>query len=242
MFDPPCGVFLWAFYESYAFVWGAGVYLLHAGKGALRAELVGACRRQNSSYQLVDTEIGEGSDRSDDSWYVRSLATEMLLELGPRGSSDSQPVLVKALHSLDSEVRRTSAITLGKHGEVASHHAAALCTRMLANRPGVKSDDPDADLSEKIEVKTACMWALGQLDPESVVPLIHNLDDGLFHRNTEYRLAATEALTRLGPKAVALRKAGGGSRFSWWSWGAQCGWIFFGIIMIQLWKLWLDFC
>lgn len=143
---------------------------------------------------------------SDDSWYVRSLATEMLLELGPRGSSDSQPVLVKALHSLDSEVRRTSAITLGKHGEVASHHAAALCTRMLANRPGVKSDDPDADLSEKIEVKTACMWALGQLDPESVVPLIHNLDDGLFHRNTEYRLAATEALTRLGPKAVALRK------------------------------------
>lgn len=77
---------------------------------------------------------------------------------------------------------------------------------MLANRPGVKSDDPDADLSEKIEVKTACMWALGQLDPESVVPLIHNLDDGLFHRNTEYRLAATEALTRLGPKAVALRK------------------------------------
>ena len=36
MFDPPCGVFLWAFYESYAFVWGAGVYLLHAGKGALR--------------------------------------------------------------------------------------------------------------------------------------------------------------------------------------------------------------
>ena len=37
MFDPPCGVFLWAFYESYAFVWGAGVYLLHAGKGALRA-------------------------------------------------------------------------------------------------------------------------------------------------------------------------------------------------------------
>jgi len=142
----------------------------------------------------------------DDSWYVRSLATEMLLELGPRGAASSQPVLVKTLHSLDSEVRRTSAIALGRHGEVASPHAASLCTRMLANRPGVKSDDPDADLSERIDVKTACMWALGQLSPDSVVPLLHNLDDGLFHRNTEYRLAATEALTKLGPKAVALRK------------------------------------
>eukprot|EP00434_Breviolum_minutum_P015421 symbB.v1.2.013587.t2/scaffold964.1/size148446/3 len=147
-----------------------------------------------------------GTSGGDDSWYVRTLATEMLLELGPRGAASSQPVLVKTLHSLDSEVRRTSAIALGRHGEVASPHAASLCTRMLANRPGVKSDDPDADLSERIDVKTACMWALGQLNPDSVVPLLHNLDDGLFHRNTEYRLAATEALTKLGPKAVALRK------------------------------------
>lgn len=143
---------------------------------------------------------------SDDSWYVRSLATDMLLELGPRGAEESQPVLVKALHNLDQEVRSTAAIALGRHGQVASQHAAAVCSRMLANRPGVKSDDPDADLSEKMEVRVACMWALGQFHPDSVVPLLHNLDDGLFHRNTEYRLAATEALTNLGPRAVALRK------------------------------------
>eukprot|EP00434_Breviolum_minutum_P015422 symbB.v1.2.013587.t3/scaffold964.1/size148446/3 len=155
---------------------------------------------------MTDFKTHAKSGRGDDSWYVRTLATEMLLELGPRGAASSQPVLVKTLHSLDSEVRRTSAIALGRHGEVASPHAASLCTRMLANRPGVKSDDPDADLSERIDVKTACMWALGQLNPDSVVPLLHNLDDGLFHRNTEYRLAATEALTKLGPKAVALRK------------------------------------
>eukprot|EP00438_Fugacium_kawagutii_P032532 Skav202150 [mRNA] locus=scaffold970:142130:165817:- [translate_table: standard] len=145
---------------------------------------------------------------SDDSWYVRSLATEMLLELGPRGASNSQPVLVKALHSLDSEVRRTSAITLGKHGQVASHHAAALCARMLANRPGVKSDDPDADLSEKIEVRTACMWALGQLDPDSVVPLIHHLDDGLFHRNTESK-SRPKSKTEEEPKSRSKERSQG---------------------------------
>ncbi|CAJ1377036.1 unnamed protein product [Effrenium voratum] len=143
---------------------------------------------------------------SDDSWFVRSLATELLLELGPRGAENSQPVLVKALHNLDQEVRRTAAIALGKHGQVASCRASALCTRMLANRPGVKSNDPEVDLSERLDVKTACMWALGQLHPDSVVPLLHHLDDGLFHRNSEYRLAATEALHNLGPAAVELRK------------------------------------
>eukprot|EP00437_Effrenium_voratum_P029817 CAMPEP_0181415498 /NCGR_PEP_ID=MMETSP1110-20121109/10048_1 /TAXON_ID=174948 /ORGANISM="Symbiodinium sp., Strain CCMP421" /LENGTH=591 /DNA_ID=CAMNT_0023538403 /DNA_START=1 /DNA_END=1772 /DNA_ORIENTATION=- len=141
---------------------------------------------------------------SDDSWFVRSLATELLLELGPRGAENSQPVLVKALHNLDQEVRRTAAIALGKHGQVASCRASALCTRMLANRPGVKSNDPEVDLSERLDVKTACMWALGQLHPDSVVPLLHHLDDGLFHRNSEYRLAATEALHNLGPAAVEL--------------------------------------
>lgn len=44
------------------------------------------------------------------------------------------------------------------------------------------------------------------------------------------------------PKQWLSGRPDGGSRFSWWSWGAQCGWMFFGIIMIQLWKLWLDFC
>ena len=85
----------------------------------------------------------------------------------------------QTLHSLDSEVRRTSAIALGRHGEaratswyvwyvdicryvgqvangtrvasccqVASPHAASLCTRMLANRPGVKSQEISVVKSE----------------------------------------------------------------------------------------------
>lgn len=143
---------------------------------------------------------------SDDSWYVRTLATELVHELGPLGAERSQPVLSKALHSLDQEVRRNAALALGKQAKVASKHAGALCTRMLGNRPGVTSDDPDADLSERLEVRTACMWALGQLEPEAVMPHIHNLDDGLFHRNPRYRLVATQALANLGPKAIQSRK------------------------------------
>eukprot|EP00439_Symbiodinium_sp_Y106_P046810 s5453_g5.t9 len=143
---------------------------------------------------------------SDDSWYVRTLATELVHELGPLGAESSQPVLSKALHSLDQEVRRNAALALGKQAKVASKHAGALCTRMLGNRPGVTSDDPDADLSERLEVRTACMWALGQLEPEAVMPHIHNLDDGLFHRNPRYRLVATQALANLGPKAIQTRK------------------------------------
>lgn len=143
---------------------------------------------------------------SDDSWYVRTLATELVHELGPLGAESSQPVLSKALHSLDQEVRRNAALALGKQAKVASKHAGALCTPMLGNRPGVTSDDPDADLSERLEVRTACMWALGQLEPEAVMPHIHNLDDGLFHRNPRYRLVATQALANLGPKAIQTRK------------------------------------
>ncbi|CAE7562788.1 unnamed protein product, partial [Symbiodinium necroappetens] len=91
-----------------------------------------------------------------------------------------------ALHSLDQEVRRNVALALGKQAKA--------------------GDDPDADLSERLEVRTACMWALGQLEPEAVMPHIHNLDDGLFHRNPRYRLVATQALANLGPKAIQSRK------------------------------------
>ncbi|CAE7243114.1 msrA [Symbiodinium pilosum] len=143
---------------------------------------------------------------SDDSWYVRTLATELLHELGPLGADKSQAVLAKALHNLDQEVRKNAALALGKQGKVASKHANALCTRMLGNRPGVHSDDPDADLSERLDVRKACMWALGQLEPQAVMPHIHNLDDGLFHRNAGYRLVATQALANLGPQAVHTRK------------------------------------
>ena len=91
-------------------------------------------------------------------------------------------------------------------------------------------------------------WALGQLEPQAaaqpsllmrslcrclrhlasgeVMPHIHNLDDGLFHRNAgcghvrhlktegcicpcRYRLVATQALANLGPQAVHTRKARG---------------------------------
>jgi len=143
---------------------------------------------------------------ADDSFYVRTLATEMLHELGPRGAELSQPVLSKALNNLDQDVRRNAALALGKHGQVAAKYASAICTRMLGNRPGIKSDDPDADLSERLEVRTACMWALGQLGADAVMPLIRNLDDGLFHRNPSYRIVAVEAMANLGPRALQTRK------------------------------------
>ena len=48
---------------------------------------------------------------SDASWYIRTLATELVHELGELGSlvvKSSQLVWSKALHSLDQEVRRNA--------------------------------------------------------------------------------------------------------------------------------------
>ena len=83
---------------------------------------------------------------SDAFWYIRTLATELvheLGELGPLGVKSSQLVWSKALRSLDQEVRRNA-------------------------------------VSERLEARTTCKWALGQLELESAMPHIHNPDDGLF--------------------------------------------------------------
>ena len=83
---------------------------------------------------------------SDAFWYIRTLATELvheLGELGPLGVKCSQLVWSKASHSLDQEVRRNA-------------------------------------VSERLEARTTCKWALGQQELESAMPHIYNPDDGLF--------------------------------------------------------------
>eukprot|EP00931_Biecheleriopsis_adriatica_P088371 TRINITY_DN62706_c0_g1_i1.p1 TRINITY_DN62706_c0_g1~~TRINITY_DN62706_c0_g1_i1.p1 ORF type:complete len:714 (-),score=159.97 TRINITY_DN62706_c0_g1_i1:72-2213(-) len=129
---------------------------------------------------------------SDDSWYVRRLAAELLDLLGPESAAYSLADLKEALINIDFDVRLTATNALAKLGLAASSCASAVAENIRTE--------------ENTSVRNACMHTLGQFGEQAALPFIDDIDLGLMSRDPAFRLATVLAVEHLGGEVVALRK------------------------------------
>lgn len=128
----------------------------------------------------------------DDSWYVRRMAVDLLVTLGPAVADSTKEGLIEILGDADADVRIAVNNVLSKQG--------------VASSSGIEAVIQQVRTEERMDVLSALMATVGSFGEEAVLPFIEDLDLGLYSKKEEFRYATTLAIAVLGGDLVRLRK------------------------------------